>query len=123
MERALKILVIDDSPFIFKAVKRALEPLGHEVAGYADNGRAGIELYESCKPDIVTLDITMPVMDGLETASGLIGRDPGVKIIMISAMGDEALMESAKKIGVRHFLPKPFKPDALISVVNELVNC
>jgi two-component system chemotaxis response regulator CheY len=120
MKKSLKILVIDDSPFIFKAVKRALEPQGCEIVGYADNGKSGIEMYENFKPDVVTLDITMPVMDGLETASSLMDKDPEVKIIMISAMGDEALIQSAQKIGIRHFLSKPFKPDGLIGVINDL---
>lgn len=121
MKDPLKILVIDDSPFILKAVKRAVEPQGHEVVGYADNGKSGVEMYVKCNPDIVTLDVTMPVMDGLATASSLMDKDPGARIIMISAMGDEALVQSAKKIGVRHFVSKPFKPDNLMEIINAII--
>ncbi len=121
MNNPLKILVIDDSPFILKAVKRAVEPQGHEIIGYADNGRSGVEMYEKYKPDIVTLDVTMPVMDGLETASSLMSKDPGVRIIMISAMGDETLVQCAQKIGVRHFVSKPFKPDNLLNTINDVI--
>ena len=121
MNNPLKILVIDDSPFILKAVKRAVEPQGYEVVGYADNGKSGVELYEKCNPDIVTLDVTMPVMDGLETASSLMDKDPDARIIMISAMGDEALVQCAQKIGVRHFVSKPFKPDNLMEIINDII--
>ena len=121
MGNLLKILVIDDSPFIFKAVKRALEPAGYEIVGYADNGKLGIEMYEKYKPDIVTLDITMPVMDGLETASNLMCSDPDVRVILLSAMGDETLVQNARKIGIRHFLSKPFKPDELIHTIKDLI--
>lgn len=120
MKRPLKILVIDDSPFILKAVKRALEPQGCEIVAYADNGKSGIEMYEKHKPDVVTLDMTMPVMDGLETASSLLTRDPNVKIIMLSAMGDEMLAQKAKKIGVSQFIAKPFNSDDLVKIVNNL---
>lgn len=120
MKNSLKVLVIDDSPFILKAVKRALEPQGFEIVGYADNGKLGVEMYEKHKPDVVTLDVTMPIMDGLETASSLMIKDPDVKIIMLSAMGDEMLIQNARKMGVSQFVSKPFKPDKLISTINDL---
>ncbi len=117
-----KVLVIDDSPFIFKAVKRALEPNGFEIIGHGENGKLGLELYQQNKPDIITLDVTMPVMDGLETARALLQIDPSVKIIMLSAMGDDDLMADAKNIGVRSFLSKPFKAEELLDAVNHLLN-
>lgn len=122
MKGPLRVLVIDDSPFILKAVKRALEPQGYEIVGYADNGKSGIELYEKYKPDVVTLDVTMPIMDGLETASSLTCKDPDAKIIMLSAMGDETLIQSAREIGIKHFISKPFKPDRLIDTINDLID-
>lgn len=122
MNNSLRVLVIDDSPFILKAVKRALEPQGHEIVGYAENGKLGIEMYEKYNPDIVTLDVTMPIMDGLETASNLLDKNPNIKIVMLSAMGDEKLVQDAQNIGITHFLSKPFKPDELINTINSFFN-
>ena len=106
----------------FKAVKRALEPKGFEIVGHGENGKLGLELYQKLKPDIVTLDVTMPVMDGLETAKALFQMDPLVKIIMLSAMGDDDLILSAKEIGIDKFITKPFKADELINMINELLS-
>lgn len=117
----LKVLVIDDSPFIFKAVKRALEPKGLKVVDNALNGKVGLELIEKHKPEIITLDVTMPVMDGIETATNIFKKNPDAKVIMMSAMGDEALMEEAKAIGVKHFIPKPFKSDVLYSAIQDVM--
>lgn len=116
-----KVLVIDDSPFILKAVKKALEPNGFEITGHGENGKLGLELYLRNKPDVITLDVTMPVMDGLETAKALFGLDPSVKIVMLSAMGDEDLIAAARKIGVKKFLSKPFKAEELLDVIKELI--
>lgn len=116
-----KVLVIDDSPFIFKAVKKALEPHGFEVVDNAANGKIGLEMYEKYSPDAITLDVTMPVMDGIETAKELFAKYPNVKVIMLSAMGDEILINQAKEIGIKHFLSKPFKPDELLNKVNDLL--
>lgn len=116
----MKILVIDDSPFVFKAVTKALENTEYQVVDNALNGQIGLEKYRELKPDIVTLDITMPIMDGLETARQLRAMDPGAKIIMLSAMGDNVLIEEARSIGISHFLTKPFKPDGLKMKLEEI---
>lgn len=108
-----KVLVIDDSPFIFKAVSKALEGTEWEVVGNALDGQLGIEKYIETRADVITLDVTMPVMDGLETARRLVQINPNVKIIMLSAMGDETLLNQAREIGVRYFLTKPFQPATL----------
>lgn len=117
-----KVLVIDDSPFIYKTVKKTLEPCGFEIVGHAENGLIGLEMYNRLNPDIITLDVTMPVMDGIETASNLIKIDPDVNLIMLSAMGDEDLINTAKNMGVRHFLSKPFKSNELVDLVNSILN-
>ncbi|OGI02639.1 MAG: hypothetical protein A2Y25_03105 [Candidatus Melainabacteria bacterium GWF2_37_15] len=116
-----KVLVIDDSPFIFKAVKKALEPHGFEVVDNAPNGQIGLEMYDKYSPDVITLDVTMPVMDGIETAKGLFGKNPNVKIVMLSAMGDDVLMNEAKGLGIKQFVSKPFKPEDLLQSVNSLL--
>jgi two-component system, chemotaxis family, chemotaxis protein CheY len=121
MYEKYKVLVIDDSPFIFKAVKKALEPQGFQIVDTASNGKIGIELVEKYNPDIVTLDITMPVMDGIETAKVLCQKYPNIKLIMLSAMGDEVLVNEAKEIGIKHFLLKPFKAEGLLNSINSLL--
>lgn len=116
-----KILVIDDSPFISKAVKKAVEPEGFEVVGQAFNGREGLEMISQYQPEIIVLDVTMPVMDGLETAEHIYQRNPNAKVIMLSAMGDEKLVESAKRIGVKRFLNKPFKAEEMVATIKGLL--
>ncbi len=108
-----KVLVIDDSPFVFKAVSKALEGTEWEVVGNALDGQLGVDKYIETRPDIITLDVTMPIMDGLETARKLVEINPNVKIIMLSAMGDETLLNEAREIGIKHFLTKPFRPETL----------
>lgn len=115
-----KVLVIDDSPFVFKAVSKALEGSEWEVVGNALDGQLGVDKYIETRPDVVTLDVTMPVMDGLETARKLIGINPNVKIVMLSAMGDETLHNQAREIGVKFFLTKPFRPDDLKAKLAEV---
>ena len=117
-----KVLVIDDSPFIFKAIKKALGTNGFEVVDNAVNGQIGLEMYEKYNPDVITLDVTMPVMDGIETARELFAKNPNVKIVMLSAMGDDILINQAKELGIKHFVAKPFKPDELLNVVNSLLS-
>lgn len=108
-----KVLVIDDSPFVYKAVSKALEGTEWEVVGNALDGQIGLDKYIETRADVITLDVTMPVMDGLETARKLYEINPNARIIMLSAMGDETLLNQAREIGIRHFLTKPFQPAAL----------
>lgn len=115
-----KVLVIDDSPFVFKAVSKALEGTEWEVVGNALDGQLGIDKYIETRADVITLDVTMPVMDGLETAKKLFEINPKVKIIMLSAMGDETLLNQAKEIGIRYFLTKPFQPATLQAKLSEV---
>lgn len=115
-----KVLVIDDSPFVFKAVSKALEGTDWEVVGNALDGRLGLDKYIETRADVITLDVTMPVMDGLETAKKLFEINPNVKIVMLSAMGDETLLNQAREIGINHFLMKPFRPEVLQEKLSEV---
>lgn len=115
-----KVLVIDDSPFVFKAVSKALEGSEWEVIGNALDGQLGIDKYIETRADVITLDVTMPVMDGLETAKKLFEINPNVKVVMLSAMGDETLLNQAREIGVKYFLTKPFQPATLQAKLAEV---
>ena len=100
----VRILVVDDSPIIFKMIKKALDESGFEVVGYAENGKIGLKMIDELKPDLITLDVTMPVMGGLQMATELFNKKNNTKIIMLSSMGDEDLIQSAKKVGIEHFI-------------------
>ena len=115
-----KVLVIDDSPFVFKAVSKALEGSEWEVIGNALDGQLGVDKYIETRADVITLDVTMPVMDGLETAKKLFEINPKVKIVMLSAMGDETLLNQARDIGIQYFLTKPFRPETLQAKLAEV---
>lgn len=115
-----KVLVIDDSPFVFKAVSKALEGTEWEVVGHGMDGQLGIDKYIETRADVITLDVTMPVMDGLEAARKLFEINPRIKIIMLSAMGDETLLNQAREIGIQHFLTKPFQPATLQQKLAEI---
>lgn len=115
-----KLLVIDDSPFVFKAVSKALEGTDYEVVGNALDGQLGLDKYIETRADVITLDVTMPIMDGLETAKKLFEINPNARIIMLSAMGDETLLNQAKEIGIKYFLTKPFRPETLQAKLSEV---
>jgi two-component system chemotaxis response regulator CheY len=116
----IKVLVVDDSPFIHKAVSRALGSDLFEICGFAKNGREGLNMYLEKEPDVVTMDVTMPVMDGLAAAREIMAQRPGAKIIMLSAMGDEEIISQARATGINHFLQKPFKSPELVEAIGKL---
>lgn len=114
----IRILIVDDSPFIHKAITKAVNTTEeYEICGIAKNGKEGVELYTTLKPDLVTMDITMPIMNGLEASKTIITQDPSAKIVMLSAMGDEELMATAQEIGIKSFIQKPFKNDGFITII------
>lgn len=116
-----KVLVVDDSPMIHKIIKRALEPEGFQICAFGNNGKEGVELYSQHKPDLVTMDITMPIKDGIEAAKEITSAYPGAKILMLSSMGDETIMNEAKNAGITHFITKPFKNEEFIKIVSEII--
>ena len=108
-------------PMHLKSIRKAVEPEGFEVVGQAFNGREGLEMIREYQPEIIILDVTMPVMDGLETAENIYRKNPNAKVIMLSAMGDEKLVVSAKRIGVKRFLNKPFKAEEMVAAIKGLI--
>lgn len=115
-----RILIVDDSPIIHSLLGKALRKNGYEVCGDAKNGREALELFEQVKPDLVFMDVTMPVMDGLAAAKELKARHPGSHIIMLTAMGDEEMMRQAAEAGVDIFLKKPFNEYKIVSAISGL---
>lgn len=118
---AIRILIVDDSPLIHNMMRKSLEKNGLEVCGDAKNGREAIELFESTRPDIVFMDITMPVMDGLEAAKYIKENNRDAYIIMLTAMGDEEIIGQAHEIGVDVFLKKPFNEEKIMQAISQIV--
>lgn len=115
-----KVFVVDDSVFILEQIKDTLSGTEFEVAGYAKDGETAIKIYEEINPDVVTLDIIMPGMDGIETAKIMIEKWPDAKIIMMSSLGDEEIIGQAKEIGIEHFICKPFEEQNFIKILKQL---
>jgi two-component system chemotaxis response regulator CheY len=114
-----RILVVDDAAFMRMMIKNILIKNGYEVVGEAENGRVAIEMYQQLKPDLVTMDITMPDMDGIEGVKGIRAIDPNAVIIMCSAMGQQAMVMEAIKAGAKDFIVKPFQQDRIIAAVKK----
>ena len=115
-----KIMIVDDAAFMRITIKNMLQKSEHEVIGEAENGKVAVEKYRELKPDIVTMDITMPEMDGLVALKEIRKEDPGAKIIMVSAMGQEAMVRDAILSGAKGFIVKPFKEDGILSAISKL---
>ncbi|SMC34693.1 response regulator [Papillibacter cinnamivorans] len=115
----LKVMVVDDAAFMRISIKNMLTKNGFEVVGEAENGAVAIEKYTQLKPDVVTMDITMPEMGGLEALKIIMGMDSAAKIIMVSAMGQEAMVRDAVLSGAKGFIVKPFKEEGLLSALKK----
>lgn len=115
------ILVVDDSPFVYRQVKDMVEGKGYEVVGSAKTGEEGIELYKELRPDAVILDIIMPGIDGIETAQRLLEIDPEAKIMMLSSLYDTNMKDEVRAIGIKYLVPKPLEED-LLFVTLELLD-
>ncbi len=112
-----RVLVVDDAAFMRKMVTDALTGGGHEIVGEAGNGEEAISRFQELRPDLMTLDITMPEKDGLAALKEIIAIDPGAKIIMCSALGQESKVLESIKLGAKDFVVKPFQPDRVLSAV------
>lgn len=109
----LNIFVVDDSLIMRRNITKMIESLGHKVVGEAKDGHEALELYRKLKPDLVTMDITMPGMDGLSAVKGLKKIDKNVKIIMITSHGQEEMVIDAIRSGASGYLLKPININKL----------
>ena len=115
------VLLVDDSRMSRKMLKNLLEEEGYSVIAEAGDGLEAIEAYKTHKPDLVTLDITMPNMDGIEALTELIAIDPDIKAVMITAAGQQNKLIQALKIGAKKFITKPFEKEEVINNINEVM--
>ena len=118
---AKNILVVDDAAFMRMMLKDILTKNGYTVVGEAANGREALDRYKELKPDLVTLDITMPDMDGLTAIKELRKLDGSANVIMCSAMGQQAMVIEAVQSGAKDFLVKPFQPERVIDAVKKVI--
>lgn len=114
-----KILIVDDNAFMRNTIKGVLTQAGFEIAGEASDGVEAVSSYSSAKPDLVTMDITMPNMDGVEALKELLKQDPTAKVVMVSAMGQESLVVEAVTAGAVDFVVKPFEADRVVDAINK----
>ncbi len=117
-----KVLIVDDSRTSRKILKGLLEDEGYEVIGEATNGLEGYDKYVELKPDVVTMDITMPVLDGISALKKIKDDYPEAKIIMITAAGQKTKMVEAVRNGASEFVAKPFEKDHLKAVIEKVVS-
>jgi len=117
-----RILIVDDERFMRLTLRRVLETDGHEIVGEAANGLEAVVLYSQLKPDLVTMDITMPEMDGIEAVAKICSQDPNAIIIICSAMGQTHMVTQALKNGARDFIVKPFNPDRIKNSLERVLN-
>jgi len=116
-----RILIVDDAAFMRTTLSNILEQYGHEVVGEAENGDVAVAKYQMLKPDVVTMDITMPAKDGIQALKEIKRLDAGAKIIMCSAMGQEKIVVDAITAGAKDFLVKPFTPERVVLVIEKLM--
>ena len=116
-----RVLVVDDAIFMRRMISEILEENGMEVVGEADTGASAIKLYAELKPDLVTMDIIMPEMNGIDAVKEIIAIDSQARIVMCSALGQQALVQEAMAAGAKDFLIKPFNPSRVVEVVTKVL--
>jgi len=116
-----KLMIVDDSPAIHVIIEKAARANGYEVCAHAKNGDDAVKQFELTMPDVITMDITMPIKDGLAASKEILAKYPGAKILMLSAMGDEELVNEARNIGISRFMRKPFKGEDIIKEINNMI--
>ena len=116
------VLVVDDLPFARKVLTEILVKAHYQVVGEAKNGKEAIQLYRELRPEIVTMDIVMPVMSGIDATRTIMKMDPDGKVIMVSAMNQESLVMEAVAAGAKDYVTKPFTADDIVKAVNRLIS-
>jgi two-component system chemotaxis response regulator CheY len=114
-----RVLVVDDAAFMRKMVSDALASGGHEIVGEAGDGAEAVVRYQELRPEVTTLDITMPEKDGLEALREIIALDPGARVVMCSALGQESKVLESIKLGAKDFVVKPFQTERVLGAVEK----
>ena len=115
-----RVLIVDDAAFMRMSIKNILTNYEYEIVGEAENGLEAVDKYKELQPDIVTMDITMPELDGIQALRMIKKIDPGASVVMVSALGQEAKMKEAIIYGAKGFIVKPFKEEILLGALAKL---
>lgn len=121
VSRPERILIVDDSQFMRYNIKKALTNAGFSTFYEATHVLEAIQLYKAEKPDLVTMDITMPAISGIEGLKMILNEDPNAKVIMVSAAGQKKKVIESLQSGAKHFVVKPFQPEELISIIDSVL--
>ena len=119
---ANRVLIVDDAAFMRMMLKEILDKNGYDVCGEAGNGNEALEKYKELKPDLVTLDITMPEKDGISALKDIRAFDSNAKCVMCSAMGQQAMVIEAIQSGAKDFIVKPFQADRVLESIRKVLN-
>ena len=116
-----RVLIADDASFMRQMIRDIIEPEGFEVVGEASDGLEVVEKYKKLRPDVVMMDIVMPKRSGIDAVRAIKAEDAGARVVMCSALGQDALVSEALQAGARDFIVKPFKPDAVLATLAKVV--
>lgn len=115
-----RVLVVDDAAFMRISIKNILTKHGYEICGEAENGEVAVQRFQELNPDIVTMDITMPGMNGLVSLKQILAVQPHANVVMVSAMGQETMVREAIIAGAKGFIVKPFKEEVILGALNSI---
>ena len=118
---ALRVMVVDDALFMRNMLKDIFVRAGFDVVAEGENGEVALQLYRDTRPDLVTMDIVMPKKSGIEALQEIIADDPQARVIMVSALGQDALVLEAVESGARDFIVKPFREEKVLETVRRVV--
>jgi len=118
---ATRVLIVDDAIFMRKMLADILKKEGYDICGEAEDGAQAVEKYKDLNPDLVTMDIIMPDMSGIDAVKEIIKTDPNAKIIMVSAMGHQTLVIEAIQAGAKDYVVKPFQPSRVLEAVQRVL--
>jgi len=118
---SIKVLVVDDAIFMRSLIRDIFARSPFVIAGEAENGQEAIEMYKILRPDITTMDIVMPEVDGITALKEIMKFDPQAKVIMCSALGQESLIAESIEAGAKDFIVKPFQPNKVLKVVRSVL--
>jgi two-component system, chemotaxis family, chemotaxis protein CheY len=116
-----RVLVVDDAAFMRKVLTDTLSKGGHEVVGEASNGLEAVDRFRELRPELTTLDITMPEKDGLTALREILSFDPSARVVMCSALGQESKVLEAIRAGAKDFVVKPFQPERVLDAISKAV--
>jgi len=116
------VLIVDDSGYMRQIIRKYLEPQGFVIVGEAADGWEAIQMYEKIKPDIITMDISMKKLGGIEATKKIKEIDKAAKVIMVSALGEARFIKEAIKAGASDFIIKSFAEERLVSSISNLIN-